>query len=206
MPINVKALGCQFLASAGHKGLLGPLGTGILYVCPSVADRLTPLRFGGTGSERVDQGQPTTMPTMLESGSLNVPAIAGLGAGIDFVSSAEGRAGIERSSRLTAKMISALGKIEGVQLFGPRSDVARMPVIAFSIDGYDSATVAGILDSSFQIQTRAGFHCSPHLHQSIGTDVDGLVRFSISIPLKRSISLWRRLEKLRQADVRTVTR
>jgi cysteine desulfurase family protein len=179
MPINVKALGCQFLASAGHKGLLGPLGTGILYVCPSVADRLTPLRFGGTGSERVDQGQPTTMPTMLESGSLNVPAIAGLGAGIDFVSSAEGRAGIERSSRLTAKMISALGKIEGVQLFGPRSDVARMPVIAFSIDGYDSATVAGILDSSFQIQTRAGFHCSPHLHQSIGTDVDGLVRISI---------------------------
>ena len=179
MPIDVKAIGCQFLASAGHKGLLGPLGTGVLYVCPSVTDRLTPLRFGGTGSERVDQGQPTVMPTMLESGSQNVPAIAGLGAGIDFLGSTEGRAGFQRTKSLTVKMLSALGKIDGVRVFGPQPDVDRMPVIAFSISGYDSATSAGILDSSFQIQTRAGFHCSPLLHQSLGTDVDGLVRISI---------------------------
>ena len=179
MPIDIKSIGCQFLASAGHKGLLGPLGTGVLYVCPSIIDRLTPLRFGGTGSERVDQGQPTTMPTMLESGSLNVPAIAGLGAGIDFLGSAEGSAGLQRSKRLTTKVISGLSKIEGVRLFGPKPDTDRMPVIAFSVGGYDSATVAGILDSSFQIQVRAGFHCSPLLHQSIGTEVDGLVRISI---------------------------
>lgn len=179
MPIDVKTIGCQFLASAGHKGLLGPLGTGILYVCPSVTQRLLPLRFGGTGSERVDQGQPTSMPTLLESGSLNVPAIAGLGAGIEYLDSAEGRSGIQSSKRLLTRMISALGKIEGVQLFGPEPDVARMPVIAFSVDGYGSATIAGILDSSFQIQTRSGFHCSPRLHQSLGTDVDGLVRVSI---------------------------
>ena len=179
MPIDIKSIGCKFLASAGHKGLLGPLGTGVLYVCPSVTDRLTPLRFGGTGSERVDQGQPTTMPTMLESGSLNVPAIAGLGAGIDFLDSEEGRAGIQRSKRLTVKMISGLNKIEAVRVFGPEPDADRVPVIAFSVAGYDSATVAGILDSSFQIQARAGFHCSPLLHQSIGTEVDGLVRISI---------------------------
>ena len=179
MPIDIKSIGCQFLASAGHKGLLGPLGTGVLYVCPSVSDRLTPLRFGGTGSERVDQGQPTTMPTMLESGSLNVPAIAGLGAGVDFLDSDEGRTGTQRSKSLSVKMISALSKIEGVRCFGPEPDVDRMPVIAFSVGGYDSATVAGILDSSFQIQVRAGFHCSPLLHQSIGTEVDGLVRISI---------------------------
>lgn len=179
MPVDVQTIGCQFLACAGHKGLLGPLGTGILYVCPTVTDRLTPLRFGGTGSERVDQGQPTTMPTMLESGSLNVPAIAGLGAGIDFLGSAEGQAGIARNQSLTEKMISALDKMAGVQLFGPESDVGRMPVIAFSVDGYDSATIAGILDSSFQIQTRAGFHCSPLLHRALGTDADGLVRISI---------------------------
>jgi len=179
MPIDIKSIGCQFLASAGHKGLLGPLGTGVLYVCPSIIDRLTPMRFGGTGSERVDQGQPTTMPTMLESGSLNVPAIAGLGAGIDFLGSAEGSAGLQRSKRLTTKVISGLSKIEGVRLFGPKPDTDRMPVIAFSVGGYDSATVAGILDSSFHIQVRAGFHCSPLLHQSIGTDADGLVRISI---------------------------
>ena len=179
MPVDVKRIGCQFLASAGHKGLLGPLGTGILYVCPSVTDRLTPLRFGGTGSERIDQGQPTTMPAMLEAGSQNVPAIAGLGAGIDFLLLSEGRAGIDRSKHLTAKVTSALGNIEGVQLYGREPDVDRMPVIAFSVSGYNAATVEGILDSSFQIQTRAGFHCSPLLHQALGTAVDGLVRISI---------------------------
>jgi len=179
MPIDIKSIGCQFLASAGHKGLLGPLGTGILYVCPTVTNRLTPFRFGGTGSERVDQGQPTEMPVMLESGSLNVPAIAGLGAGVDFLGSDEGRAGIEQSKHLTRNMISALNKIDGVGVLGPKPDVERMPVIAFSVSAYDSATVAGILDSSFEIQTRAGFHCSPLLHQSLGTDVDGLVRISI---------------------------
>lgn len=179
IPIDVKTIGCQFLASAGHKGLLGPLGTGILYVCPSVTGRLVPMRFGGTGSERVDQGQPTSMPTMLESGSLNVPAIAGLVAGIDFLGSAEGIAGLQNSQRLLKRMIAALGEIEGVRLFGSEPEVARMLVIAFSVDGYDSTTIAGILDSSFQIQTRSGFHCSPRLHQSLGTDVDGLVRVSI---------------------------
>ena len=119
------------------------------------------------------------MPTMLEAGSLNVPAIAGLGAGIEFLASAEGRAGIQRSKQLAIKTVTALSKIEGVRGFGPKPDTGRMPVIAFSVDGYDSATVAGILDSSFQIQTRSGFHCSPLLHQSLGTDVDGLVRISI---------------------------
>jgi len=119
------------------------------------------------------------MPTMLESGSLNVPAIAGLGAGIDFLDSTEGRAGVQLSKRLATKMISELSAIEGVRLFGPQPDVDRVPVIAFSVAGYDSATVAGILDSSFQIQARAGFHCSPLLHQSLGTEVDGLVRVSI---------------------------
>ena len=179
LPVDVKNINCQFLACAGHKGLLGPLGTGVLYVGASVAERLTPLRFGGTGSERVDQGQPTTMPAMLEAGSLNVPAIAGLGAGIEFLASAEGHAGIQRSKQLAIKTVTALSKIEGVRGFGPKPDTGRMPVIAFSVDGYDSATVAGILDSSFQIQTRSGFHCSPLLHQSLGTDVDGLVRISI---------------------------
>ncbi len=179
LPVDVQSINCQFLACAGHKGLLGPLGTGILYCAPSVTDRLRPLRFGGTGSERVDQGQPTTMPAMLEAGSLNVPAIAGLGAGIGFLESAEGRAGVQRSKQLATDALCVISKIAGVGVFGPEPNVDRMPVIAFSVDGYDSATIAGIFDSSFQIQTRSGFHCSPLLHQSLGTDVDGLVRISI---------------------------
>ena len=150
-----------------------------MYVCPSVTDRLTPLRFGGTGSERVDQGQPKTMPALLESGSLNVPAIAGLGAGVDFLCSEEGDAGAQRAQDLTRKMVRAFDQIGGLRVFGPQPNVDRMPVIGFSINGYDSATVSGILDSSFDIQTRAGFHCSPLLHQSLGTEVDGLVRVSI---------------------------
>jgi cysteine desulfurase family protein len=179
LPVDLKTINCQFLACAGHKGLLGPLGTGILNVCESVADRLRPLRFGGTGSERVDQGQPKTMPAMLEAGSINVPAIAGLHAGIAFIGSEEGRAGIQRSKQLATETCIALSKISGVRVFGPGADVPRMPVIAFSVDGYDSATIAGILDSSFEIQTRSGFHCAPLLHQSLGTEVDGLVRISM---------------------------
>ena len=179
MPIDVQNIGCQFLTSAGHKGLLGPLGTGVLYVSPTVTARLTPLRFGGTGSERVDQGQPTTMPTMLEAGSQNVPAIAGLGAGIDFLTSTEGETGITRSKQLTSQMLAALREINGVRVWGPEPGIDRMPVIAFSIAGYDSATVSGILDSSFGVQVRAGFHCSPLLHQTLGTDVHGLVRIGI---------------------------
>ena len=179
MPIDVQSIGCQFLTSAGHKGLLGPLGTGVLYVSPTVTARLTPLRFGGTGSERVDQGQPKTMPTMLEAGSQNVPAIAGLGAGIDFLTSTEGEAGITRSNQLTSKMLAALRETNGVRILGPEPSIDRMPVIAFSIRGYDSATISGILDSSFGVQVRAGFHCSPLLHRTLGTDVDGLVRVGI---------------------------
>ncbi len=179
LPIDVRQIGCQFLAAPGHKGLYGPLGTGVLYVCPGVAERLQPLRFGGSGSERIDQGQPTTMPAMLESGSQNVPAIAGLGAGVEFTTSRQGADAIRHADELAAKALSGISRIGGVRVYGPAPGDQRIPVIAFSIKGYDSATVAGILDSSFQVQTRSGFHCAPLLHQRIGTDVDGLTRISV---------------------------
>lgn len=181
--IDVNEIGCHLFAAPGHKGLLGPLGTGLLYVRPDIADRLTPLRFGGSGSEHIDQGQPTAMPSMLESGSLNVPAIAGLGAGVDFLLSPEGQDKSVNAVELTRMMREKLNAIDGIRVYGDGGDASLsadcLPMIALAFDGHDSATVAAILESAFGIQVRSGFHCAPLTHRSLGTEDGGLVRLSL---------------------------
>ena len=181
LPIDVQALGCQMLAAPGHKGLLGPMGTGILYLSDTIAKEIAPLRFGGTGSQHVDATQPTEMPQKFESGSLNVPAIAGLGEGVKFVHSEVGEAMQEHADELMEELRSGLSGVTGVKLFGPPEKSDRTGVTCISIEGYDSQTVAGILDIEFEIQVRAGFHCAPLLHKSLGTDQEGLIRFSPGI-------------------------
>ena len=181
LPIDVQALGCQMLATPGHKGLLGPMGTGFLYLSDTIVDQITPLRFGGTGSQHVDATQPMQMPQKFESGSLNVPAIAGLGEGVKFVHSEVGEAMQEHVDELTEELRSGLSAIKGVKIFGPVNKSLRTGAISISIDGYDSQTVAGILDIEFEIQVRAGFHCAPLLHKALGTDQEGLIRFSPGI-------------------------
>lgn len=178
LPIDVQRLGCQILAAPGHKGLLGPMGTGFLFLSDSMVDQISPLRFGGTGSQNVDATQPVEMPRKFESGSLNVPAIAGLGEGVKFVHSEVGEAMQEHAADLIEELRDGLSNIKGVTIFGPAQKSERAGVISISVAGFDSQTVAGILDIEFEIQIRAGFHCAPLIHQRLGTEKEGLIRFS----------------------------
>ena len=178
IPIDVQKIGCDMLGAPGHKGLLGPMGTGVLFLSDAVSEEISPLRLGGTGSNHVDATQPTQMPQKFEAGSLNVPAISGLGEGVKFVHSEVGEAMQEHAEDLMVELRDGFGGIEGVKIFGPAEKSERTGVISISIDGFDSQTVAGILDVDFAMQIRAGFHCAPLMHKRLGTDQDGLIRFS----------------------------
>ena len=178
IPIDVQKIGCDMLGAPGHKGLLGPMGTGVLFLSDAVSEEISPLRFGGTGSNHVDATQPTQMPQKFEAGSLNVPAISGLGEGVKFVHSEVGEAMQEHAEDLMVELRDGFANIEGVKIFGPSEKSDRTGVTSISVAGFDSQTVAGILDVDFAIQIRAGFHCAPLMHKRLGTDQDGLIRFS----------------------------
>ena len=179
LPLDVEAIGCDILAAPGHKGILGPLGTGILYVAEHLSDQIRPLRFGGTGSSRSTEFQPTEVPQKFESGNLNVPGIAGINAGLKFLASDEGKLAHENQLRLSQLMLDGIASIDGVQLQGHSSTKNRIGVFSLSIDGFDCHEAAGIFESSASIQTRAGFHCAPLLHRALGTEAaGGTVRIS----------------------------
>ena len=173
LPIDVGEIGCDILAAPGHKGILGPLGTGVLYVADHVADQIHPLRFGGTGSSRSTEIQPTQVPEKFESGNLNVPGIAGLNAGLKFLNSDDGKSAHENQQQLWQLLLDGVESIEGVQLQGHCSTQNRIGVFSLSIGGFDCHEAAGIFESSASIQTRAGFHCAPLLHRALGTEADG---------------------------------
>ncbi len=177
VPIHVGEMGIDMLAFPGHKGLLGPQGTGGLYIAPDL--EVEPLLHGGTGSQSEAVDQPTIRPDRYESGTLNTPGIAGLGAGVKFIL-AETVEAIERKEReMIAKLHEGLQGIAGVQVLGPPLGKPRTGLISFLMNGIDASELAFILDQSFRIAVRAGFHCTPLAHQTAGTLETGAVRASI---------------------------
>jgi cysteine desulfurase family protein len=180
MPVSVEELHADLLAAPGHKGLLGPLGTGLLYVRPGVERRLRSVRQGGTGSFSDDDRQPETLPDKYEPGNLNVPGIVGLGAGIQFLKQ-QGLSEVRRHAvELTERLLTGLADIRGVTLYGPPTAAQRVAVVSMSLSGVDSQELAAALDSAYRIQTRAGIHCAPAMHQALGTlQGGGTVRFSL---------------------------
>ena len=173
MPVDVEDLGVDLLAAAGHKSLLGPMGTGFLYVAPGV--NLAPTMFGGTGSYSELLAMPEEYPDRLEAGTLNVPGLAGLHAAVNWLL-AHGVANIQaREQALILRLRAALAGMPAVTVYGDRSDA---PVLAFNVDGMSSVEVASILDASFGICTRSGLHCAPHAHRTLGTLATGAVRVS----------------------------
>lgn len=175
-PIDVEALGIDLLAAPGHKGLLGPAGTGLLYVREGLD--LRPLMVGGTGTSSHSELPPTEMPERLECGTLNTSGLAGLKAGVEFILS-EGLATLrQREIDLLEQLLSGLQQIPGVRLYGPQGAAAHGGAVSFNIDDQDPAEVGFRLDRDFDIFTRVGLHCAPDMHRSIGTFPRGTVRVS----------------------------
>jgi cysteine desulfurase family protein len=181
LPISVDEMLVDLLAAPGHKGLLGPLGTGLLYIRPGVESRLRSVRQGGTGTRSEEDCQPQTMPDKYESGNANVPGLAGLAAGVEFVET-RGLLAIRRHElALTERLIERLGSTPQIHVFGPSQLAERVGVVSVRVEGYDPQEIAAVLDASYGIQVRAGLHCAPLVHRAIGSfNGGGTVRFSFN--------------------------
>lgn len=178
LDIDVEEMNIDLLAIPGHKGLMGPHGTGVLYVGERVD--LRPFREGGTGSYSDLPGQPGALPEKYESGTLNLVGIAGLGAGVEFVRRTGLKTIREHEMELTRRFIEGAQKIPGIKLYGPAAGVERAPVVSFLVEDKDTAAVGGALDKWYNIACRAGLHCAPDAHRTLGTFDRKLVRFSFS--------------------------
>lgn len=170
VPARPDELGADLLAFPGHKGLLGPHGTGGLYVREGVA--LRPLRQGGTGSMSESMFQPEDMPDRFESGTLNLPGIAGLAAGVRFLCQHEAEIAAHHR-RLCERLRAGLGAIPGVALYSPPGSL----LVSFNVRAMASGEVADALDAR-GIAVRGGLHCAPGAHQLLGTLETGAVRVS----------------------------
>lgn len=174
--IDVMKMNISMLAFTGHKGLMGPQGTGGLYIREGLI--LQPIREGGTGSMSDSLYQPEILPDRLESGTHNTPGIAGLCAGIKFIK-AEGKENIRRhEAELVKYFIKGLEPIKDVRIYGNRDPERQAPVVSINIGEAGSSDISYILDQTFDIATRSGLHCAPLAHKTIGTLEQGTVRFS----------------------------
>lgn len=178
--ISLKDSGIDYLCTAGHKGLYGPMGTGILAVNTDV---IPPgLTQGGTGSLSSDKNQPEFLPDRLESGTPNLPGISGLSKGIEFVMKNKPEKILRHETRLAALLYDRLERTQGVKLYTRRPCAAQSaPVVSFNIKDADSEQVAAMLNDRFNIAVRAGLHCAPLAHLQFGTAERGTVRAVMSV-------------------------
>lgn len=175
--VRMDELGIDVLCFTGHKGMLGPQGTGGLCIREGVEIR--PFKVGGTGVQSYNVHQPEAYPARLEAGTLNGHGIAGLSAAVDFLN----RTGVEEIRRkeeaLTNRFYHAVKKIDGVEIFGDFSG-EHAAIVSLNISGWDSAEASFCLSERYGIATRPGAHCAPRMHQRLGTADIGAVRFSFS--------------------------
>ncbi len=175
MPVDVEAMGCQLYAFPGHKGLLGPQGTGGLYIRPGLS--LHTLREGGTGASSDSMRQNPDGPERYESGTLNLPGIAGMSAGAAYVAARLG--GIERHEReLTDHLLRGVLSTPGAVVYGPRRAQDRAGLVSFNLGNLPSGAVADALDRA-GFAVRGGLHCAPGAHTLMGTLQRGAVRASV---------------------------
>ena len=181
VPIDVQAMGIDLLAFPGHKGLLGPLGTGALYIRPGVEQSMATSREGGTGSISDQDTQPTFMPDRFEPGSHNAPGIIGWSQGVKWILD-KGVDELWRHQReLIQIVIDRLTDMPGLTLYGPQGVEDRVGVFSIRIDGFDDPqALSDVLENDFGLLTRSGIHCAPLAHKTIGTDqLGGTTRLSV---------------------------
>jgi cysteine desulfurase family protein len=180
VPIDLKTLPADFVAFSGHKGLLGPLGTGALYIRSGRERELRPIREGGTGSVSEREAMPEELPDRFEAGNHNAPGLAGLAAGVEWILKRSVAALREHEIALTTRLLERLEDIRGVTVYGPGAGDERVGVVSILCAGFDPQSLAAVLDDSFGIETRAGLHCAPRLHRALGTlSEGGLTRLSV---------------------------
>ena len=174
----------DLLAFSGHKGLMGPLGTGGLYVRSGV--ELVPIISGGTGSNSESMTQPRFMPDILQSGTVNAPGIIALGEACKFIKNFGALEIYEKETELARILIEDLSIIKGIKVYGSKTKAGRNGTVAFNVSGIPSTTVSEILDTKYSIAVRAGFHCAPLAHKALRTGAEGCVRASFGFFNKKS--------------------
>jgi selenocysteine lyase/cysteine desulfurase len=179
VPVDVATWRVPLLAAPGHKGLLAPLGTGVLYVGPGAERTVQPVRQGGTGTQSERDQQPESLPDRYEAGNHNVPGILGLREGTAFVRARGVESLGQHISMLAEGFVQGVSTIRGVRVVGPSDPQRRAGVVSITVRGYDAHEAAMTLDVSYAIQVRGGLHCAPLAHRALGTlDHGGTVRFS----------------------------
>lgn len=177
-PIDMEAMGIDVLCFTGHKGLMGPQGTGGLCIREGVDIR--PWKVGGSGVHSYEREQPAEYPTRLEAGTLNSHGILGLSAALDFIRDT----GVETIARheraLMRRFYDGVSSLDGVTVYGDFTQQERAAIVALNIRDYDSSEISDALSQSYDIATRPGAHCAPRMHQALGTTEQGAVRFSFS--------------------------
>ena len=178
VPIHMEALGVDVLCFTGHKGLMGPQGTGGLCIRPGV--EIAPWKVGGSGVHSYDRHHPMEYPTRLEAGTLNSHGIAGLSAALDVILE-RGVEDIQRAEHaLMQRFYEGVRDIPGITVYGDFSVPERCAIVALNIRDYDSSAVSDELTVTYGIATRPGAHCAPRMHKALGTTEQGAVRFSFS--------------------------
>lgn len=177
-PIDIKEMNIDVLCFTGHKGLLGPQGTGGMVVREGLV--IKPLKSGGTGVQTYNKKQPVEMPTALEAGTLNGHGIAGLSAAIDYINE-KGMDNLRKTELdLMWRFYSGIKDIKDIHIYGDFTEKERCPIVALNLANYDSSELGDELYAEYGISTRSGAHCAPLMHEALGTVNQGAVRFSFS--------------------------
>lgn len=175
LPIDAPSMGIDMLAAPGHKASGGPLGTGFLYIAPPLHDQLMASVQGGTGSQSESMEMPRTMPSIMEAGNLNVPALAGWAAALEELLADGVAVRAKLAAQLAQRLHRGLAAIEHVRLIS-NQDV--LPIASIQIEGLSPIDAALVLDAEYGVEARAGLHCAAAIHPFLGTQSEGTLRLS----------------------------